>query len=509
MLNRVPVYLIELGPLDSSGVIQPYYLATRDIDFDLGGDVWQQYRGCVKDFSIERTLFDGDRIGGKALPDVGDIKLIIDDWIVENWQSDWDQWGWGGAGVRVLYGFLGDAIAAYEVIFVGTCEAGPKLNNAQATIPVKDLRSKLERVAFEEKYAGTGGFEGEADLEGVYKTVILGFAKAVSPVVVDDGSGVTWYDVAPVFGVNAGSFIIYDGGKAISSHPTYPPAAGTYYADYPNGRFCLGTKPVKKLVASCIGLSPEVGGGLSFFNIGGLHAIRSLTYLADLDFDLASFIEVNPIAAGSAIQFDIRSGEDFIDLFDGIIATTDCFCALDGDGTVRVGLIESPPDIDVEAADHYFDDSNIDEGSLEVGSAGVPASGVKLGFDYTSDVHSLTDFVEDATNSSIQNFSFPFKYKELASAAAVVLANPTSTFLERDTRNQLEANTDVLLARLVALFGVERKIGRLSTEGLPSGLRLFGSIGVRSEIEDVDDVFRIVGWRSSIEAGQTDIYFWG
>jgi len=165
------VFLVTLEPYDPvTGATVTLYAGTDGIvtePTDTPADTF--FEPIVKEaLTFERSMFRPGHVGGRSLPDRGNLELVntgaFDAWLDYHWE---------GRAVTVRMGRKGDAFAGFAVVFSGICGA-PAYERNTIVIPIRDKQEELDTLLQETLYAGSGGNEGGDDLKNKPKPVCLG-----------------------------------------------------------------------------------------------------------------------------------------------------------------------------------------------------------------------------------------------------------------------------------------------------------------------------------------------
>lgn len=190
------------------------------------------------------------------------------DTFAESWNSD-------GRPIKILYGtktfdetrgyFTDPAYASLSTAFVGL--ATPWfLSATQLEVPLRDATYWLDRNLQTTVYAGTGTYEGTADLAGKPKPKARGGTisapiRNVTPVLVDPTNQIYQYTDGPGTVVT-----LYEGGATVITFQADTAnlyvgstTAGQYRTDNSRGLFQLGSVPQRTITTDITGQFPVAG----------------------------------------------------------------------------------------------------------------------------------------------------------------------------------------------------------------------------------------------------------
>lgn len=154
-----------------------------------------RYTGCIQnDVYISRSMFTGDNVGGRSIPDIAVLTIIntrepgraasrFDAWL------DPTQYTWQG---REIVMWMIEHDAAYSTkqeVFKGIIDDIDYDENT-ITFRIRSRAYLLDKLIQENRYAGTGDAEGFAELAGRPKPICYGRCRNIEPVVIDSVNSV-------------------------------------------------------------------------------------------------------------------------------------------------------------------------------------------------------------------------------------------------------------------------------------------------------------------------------
>jgi len=181
-------YSVALGATTMLRVATEYY-ATAPSDTPANAI----YYGCIRSGpSLERGLFQGDRIGGRSIPARGSVELAIGDY--PEWTGlnlldyiDPDKYAWDGRAFAVWVVAKGEAYSTRTLLFRGVID-DIDYTETTLTLRLRDEQHLLDKALQTVLYEGTGAAEGGEELKGKEKPLLFGQCFNVAPVPVNVSS---------------------------------------------------------------------------------------------------------------------------------------------------------------------------------------------------------------------------------------------------------------------------------------------------------------------------------
>lgn len=147
--------------------------------------------------ALTRSLVLWD--AGQAEP-AGNSRASVGDIVIANGDGDYDDlidYGWDGRSVEVLTGEHDDAIADFTTVLVGTVDR-IRFDPGAITLRNRDPGAVMDEPLERSRYAGTGGAEGDSDLENVSRPYLAGRCRNVTPVVVSRADNLFQFHDGPL-----------------------------------------------------------------------------------------------------------------------------------------------------------------------------------------------------------------------------------------------------------------------------------------------------------------------
>lgn len=211
-------------------------------------------------FNYEVSLFAGNdptQGGGGTL---GILELVDPDGELDALRT----LGWDGAPIELRRGEPDAYFSTYRTVAMLSA-AGLRYDLGKKEILLRNLAWKLEAELHGDRYAGTGGADGDATLKGRIKPIAFGSVFNISPVQVNATTLIYQVSCTSVLAIDA----VRDGGAPLSvdtDYPTYdtlaaaPVTAGHYATCKVQGLFKLGAAPVYKITADVRGDNDTLNG---------------------------------------------------------------------------------------------------------------------------------------------------------------------------------------------------------------------------------------------------------
>jgi hypothetical protein len=310
--------------------------------------------------TFSRTLFRepeaGQPIhfGGASLPDWGDLYLANGDGALD----DLIDYVFDGRPVSILMGGDGFDYDDFAAVYSGTC-AGVDFQSTRVVVKLRDFQERLNKAIQETVYAGTGGAEGDGNIEGQPKPLCFGECYHVVPKYIDTANLVFQVHARQVSAINA----VYAGGKALtatSDHASYAAltgatiAAGSYGTCLAEGMFRLGAAPTLGITADVKG--DAVGGYVD--TVAGMARRIAVDFggFADPgDLDTTSFADLDTATSSAKAGMFVAGTQTIIQVLDALFpAAGRGWWGCNRDGDFQVGRLEAPAAtaaLDLDGAD--------------------------------------------------------------------------------------------------------------------------------------------------------------
>lgn len=408
----------------------------------------------ARDFSfrIARELFGGARIGGRSLPNAGEIVLVNADGALDPLLG----YRWDGRAVTVLLGGDGFALGAFGTIFSGTAQ-GVRADDQSIRVVIRDRAYMLERPIQSVLYAGTGGTEGGADLKGKPKPDTFGRVHNVAPVYLGVIGGKDSYQVSrnAIEDVDAG----YSNAAALTK-VAGTPGAGQYSVDAATGIVTLGGSALGTVIA--FDIKGDKRGAT--YRTSAADLVREIAVqrggLADPGgLDTASFAALNT-ANAAPLGLWLDAERDIADTIDDLLGAIGAWWGFTRTGLFQVGRIAAPA---VTAAASYGAAEIIECERLD---GELPVWRIALGYARCWRVQAGAEIAGAAT--AAQQAFVQAEYRdEVAADTAVQTAHPLARDERRATLLVDQSDASAEAARLLALFAVDRDVYRVRLKTQP------------------------------------------
>jgi hypothetical protein len=213
------------------------------------GEIGLHYDGRIRHFRVDRNIAGRDGIGGLAQV-FSEARLVNADGGLDGLLSDY---ALDGRVARLLVGDADASYAEFGIVFTGVVRSATIAEN-EVTLSFSDGMARLELPIQANRYLGTGGAEGGADLKGKPKPLCHGRAYNVAPVLVDAFNLVYQVHDGAIQDVPA----FRDRGVALAKVPGAP-APGEYQVNAAAGTVTLGAMPDGEPTCDVEGDAPAAG----------------------------------------------------------------------------------------------------------------------------------------------------------------------------------------------------------------------------------------------------------
>jgi hypothetical protein len=296
-------------------------------------------------------LFDGIEPEANASGGEGAIVLVDPSGILDYIVS----LPWDGAKLDILQGEAKSKFNTFSVVGKLTT-AGLFYDPRKKEIRLRDQSDRLSKAGLHDQiYGGTGGSDGVAELEGVYKPYGVGPNRNVEPILIDPPRQIRQLSCSRIQSVQIGR----DGGAPITptgiDYPSYAAlAAAADATDIPEGMFstCLaeglvatGAVPVRQLTFDFQGDATVIEGTGYVDTLASIVRRIATGYgdikFADSDLDFSSLnnlSQVQPDICGYWWKEHITKAEALKQIMDGRLGWT----AVRLNGLLSFGIMEEP-----------------------------------------------------------------------------------------------------------------------------------------------------------------------
>lgn len=438
--------------------LQTFYLSTNGYTSGADDSVADQYFDArvQQALSFDRALVGDARVGGLTRGQ-GELVLLNGDRLLDTLL---DGFALDGRRVTVRHGRSAFSYDAFRTVFRGVM-MGVVATRVDLRIEVRDNLDRLNIPIQTNNYAGTGGNEGGADLEGKPKPLCFGQVFNVPAVLVDAANNV--YQVA-AHQINAVT-AVRDRGVALNAAPSGGAGLGEYEVDLSTGLITLGGAPDGQITADVQGhSSPSYATATSDIVKRILESFGGFT--AD-DMDLPSFADMasaQPATVGIWIGTEQRT---IADIVDELLIGVGGFGAERRDGLFSVGVFTAPTGAALALTDEDMSDLSRE---MLPGSFYPPAWRQQVGYQKNYTVQNdIAGSVAAATRTAIAN---PYRIAAAATASVQLahLLAPDPPYVLALFANAADAEDEA--TRLNALYSTTRSVYRFRLGRKGFGLNL-------------------------------------
>lgn len=295
-----------------------------------GGEVGLHYDGRIKDgFTVSRDLAGRDGVGGLARV-FAEVPLSNADGALDGLLQDF---ALDGRAVRLLVGAADADYSEFGTVFSGVVKSAT-ITQSALRLSLSDGLSRLEVPIQANRYAGSGGLEGGADLKGKNKPLCYGAVFNVTPVLVDPLNLVWQVHDGAIQDVPA----VRDRAVALTK-VSGTPAAGEYSVNAAAGTFQLGASPDGEVTCDVEGDAPVAGYSDQLATIA-LRILAAKLYTSEID--TTAFSNVGTMIAapvGVWVGTDDRTAADVLD---ELLFGAGCYGGFSRAGVFTAGLIAAP-----------------------------------------------------------------------------------------------------------------------------------------------------------------------
>lgn len=415
---------------------------------------------------------------------------------------------WSSRRVVVKAGIKGFPYAGYSIVFDGVANDELEGNDDGFVLTIRDNRSKTDNYVFSANYLGTGGAEGGADLANKPKPMSFGSLFNIEPILVDSFNLVYQFHDGSALAVDklrdAGIELINDGDVAnIITAPA--PAAGHYITQLSGGYIKLGATPAGRITADVRG--DNAGGFVS----AAPHIVERIVKtrlgihsLSDSEVDsgaLNILAEVTPGATGVFITEPIAASQ----VVDQLIFPLGAYWTFSRIGLLTVGEIKAPTD---STDDLNLD--NIEQEGMSLESNVAPAWRISVGYKPSWTLQGADELAGATTDETRDFVSQAFRYVTFEDTA-IRAKNIDSRERVINTYLTTKDDADALLARLVQIYSVRRKVYEVTTYRTIFRVSLGDAVNLTYDRFGLNSGknFLVVGEAVEAETGAARFRLWG
>jgi len=482
-------YLVILKPYDISGAseLTLYYSGEGFVTSptDTPANTLFDAR-LVEPISFQRSMFSSGKLGGFSVPGFGNLVLTNADGGLDAFAG----YAWDGRSVEVKVGESGAAYQYYFTIFDGQAHS-IEFDDLFVNVVLRDRQDDFQTNFPSVLYAGTGGNEGTASLEGQPKPLCFGQVYNIEPVLVDATNYVYQVHNGQIEAIND----VYEAGVALT-------LTTDYTVDLTNGRFTLVSAPTGKITADVEGSKPS---GLYKSTAGDIirHIVVDYGGLTDPgDLDTTSFTDLNT-ANSSVVGIYVKDNTTILETIDQIANTVGAFYGFDRTGNFQVGRIE----LGSGTADAEFDSTNIIE-ITRLASA-VPNFQVRVDYEKNYTVMSETDL--GSVTTARRDYLVRDAKVEKAEDTAVQTPYPNSEALIVPSLFSTSANAATEASRLLTLYKTQRDIYKVKVKTQPYTLKLNDVVKITFNRYNLTSgkLFRVISIFEDAALNEVDLELWG
>lgn len=416
------------------------------------------YFGVVQDdVFFDRAMFTGNNVGGISLPDVGfvsimnpnqpDIGAEFDTWL------DPDVYTWQGRDITISILEKGAAYSTRTTLFTGVIK---ELQYEENVIRVS-FRSKsylLDEPIQANRYAGSGGDEGGADLKGKPKPLLFGRVSNMQPVIVDTSTL---------------RYQLHDGAAQANDETRDKGSALTITTDYTNDL----SNGFIDLVAAADGIITMDAQGST---LGGTYSAQPadiMEYIVETlrgitDIDTASIAAVNSARGYEIGYYTGTENPTYLQVLTDIAQTFNGYFGFNRDGEFDVGIFDAPSG----AADIEIGEQDIEMGSLVREPLGDIVHKVTVNLRPNVQVQDKDSFAGGVSEADKALYSKEYQISVTASDATVLTKYPEAKELTVNTNIYDETDAQDLADALLAYWKTPRSKFRLATNLRPLSINL-------------------------------------
>lgn len=294
-----------------------------------GGEVGLHYDGRIAGFTVERDIAGRDGVGGIARV-FAELRLVNGDGGLDMLREDY---ALDGRAVRILVGDRGGAYADFGTVFSGVVESAT-VTERELQLRFSDGMARLELPIQGNRYLGTGGLEGGADLKGKPKPLCYGRAYNVAPVMVDAFNLIYQVHDGAIQDVPA----LRDRAVALTK-VVGAPAPGEYSVDTATGTLQLGAMPDGELTCDVEGDAPAAGYSERLAVIAQ-RILAAKLYTSEID--TTAFANLNALIEAPVGFFVGAEERTAADVLGALLGGAGCFAGFSRQGVFTGGRLSEP-----------------------------------------------------------------------------------------------------------------------------------------------------------------------
>ncbi len=452
-------------------------------------------------FQFEASILSGNTFQGGA-PSFGAIRI-------KNGEKDLDyvlDYYWGGRDVKVYAGSPDFSRANFVKVFDGLAQS-IEADEDEIVINLTDKQAVLENNFAQALYLGTGGLEGDSDLEGKTKPLVYGVCKNVPLTLVDSANLIYQVHDGSIEAVSK----VFDKGVELTGEGDVEDitaasvSASGFKTQLSGGYIRLGSTPAGQVTADVQG--DNTGG-----YVDEIGSITSRLLQTKLDISNFSTSEIDQGALNAIDQgLDVSVGIYISQLtnlkavIDQLFIPLQCYWTFSRLGEFTGGVISSPasPILTLSEGD-------IEDNDIEITQIIAPAWRVTLEYGRSWLVQN-ENAVASAAATSQKNF-VKQEYRKITTEDRVVRGK-TASASEVGFASLLDSEADALaqISRLEDIYRSQRQV--IKVKGLKLLFRVFIGDVVNLKLArfglDSGKNFLITSVAEDIETATTTLELWG
>lgn len=414
-----------------------------------------------------------------------------------------------GRQARVLFGPHMGAYADFTVI-ADVVATGWEADDLAVQIGLRDRSYNLDLPLQINLYDGTGGAEGNDEIEGKPKPLLYGRCRNVTPILIDPAN--------LIYQVHDGAFhaldAVYDRGAALTDSEDdaadfaalvlLSVSAGEFATCLAGGYFKLGSSPDGLVTADVRGdADPDYADTL---DVIALRLLTDRAGLANRYINTASFAGAAALGGEMGIYFSSGELPTAAEALNSLLGSVGGWWGAARDGKVRAGRLTAP---ELRSPNMYLNQFDILDLSPE--PAPVPRWRQKVGGQKNWTVQRGEDIAASVTDERRQFLAE--EYRVAVSASNTIRVRHLQA-LDADPLPGLFEDIDdaqALAVDLLALFSPDRKIYRLTLKRQGYALDLQKVVRItwpRLGLQNGKN-FAVIGIREDADKDETQILCWG
>lgn len=452
-------------------------------------------------FQFEVSILNGNEFRGGS-PSFGAIRI-------QNGDKELDEllsYYWGGRAIKVFAGSPDFTRSQFVKVFDGLAQS-IEADEDEIIINLSDKQTVLENNFAQNQYDGSGGLEGDENLEGVVKPLVYGSCKNVPLTLVDSANLIYQVHDGSIEAVIA----VFDRGVALSSEGDVSDitaasvSASSYKTQLSGGYIKLGSTPDGRVTANVQG--DNTGG-----YVDEVGSITSLLLQTKLDISNFSTSEIDQGALNAIDQsLNISTGiyianeTNLKTVIDQLFIPVQAYWTFSRLGEFTGGVLNTPtsPVLTLTASD-------IEDDNIEILQVIPPAWRISLEYERSWLAQNEDDIATGATTA--QKDFVKQQYRKITTENRIVRGRTANAF-EVSFSSLIDNETDALaqITRLENMYRSQRKVIRIA--GLKLLFRVFIGDTIKLQYDryglDNGVDFIITNVSEDIESATTTLELWG